>query len=265
MTGILSGHERADAVVETMGAAAILRDPTRLPQATLSVFDSDNPDLYAVPVAAGGRGSAWFVQAPSGEAVLRTYRRGGMAARISDDRYVWLGARRTRGFHEFRLLQTLRARGLPVPAPIATAYWRAGSTYRAALLIERIAGARSLGDALNDAQGGSVETIAWDAIGSCIADFHRVGAFHADLNVDNVLMNDQGQIWLIDFDRGALRKPARGWQQANLARLRRSLRKRMGEALDREPLASGWKRLLAGYDRTLRQRMNDASDPTGGR
>ncbi len=264
MTGIQSGHERADAVLETLGTAAILRDPTRLPQATLSVFDPDNPELHAVTVTAGGRGSAWFVYLPSGESVLRKYRRGGMAARISDDRYVWLGAPRTRGFHEFRLLQTLRARGLPVPAPIAAAYWRNGSTYRAALLIERITGARSLGDALDAAQGDSANEIAWDAIGDCIARFHRAGAFHADLNVDNVLMDAQGQIWLIDFDRGAMRKLALGWQRANVVRLQRSLRKRVGVALGSEPLASGWKRLLAGYESAMWQPKNGAIDARDG-
>lgn len=260
MAGIQSGHECADAVVVTLGSAAILRDPTRLPQATLSVFDPDNKDTAAKPVTSGGRGSAWFVRAPFGDSVLRRYRRGGMAARISDDRYVWLGARRTRGFNEFRLLQSLRARGLPVPAPIAAAYWRDGRSYRAALLIERIAGAQSLGDLLDARSSDQSERIAWDAIGSCIARFHRAGAFHADLNVDNVLMDAQGQVWLIDFDRGALRKQARGWQRANLMRLRRSLRKRVGNDLDTGPVGSGWMRLLAGYESTMTRPISQAFD-----
>lgn len=225
------------------GDAAILFDCARLPQATASLLDPGTPELQARPVSVGGRGAAWFVQTDAGPAVLRHFRRGGLAARASRDRYLWLGAEQTRGFHEFRLLRALRARDLPVPAPLAAAYWRSGPSYRAALLVERIAGARSLGDRLD-----AGETPPWAAIGRMLARFHRAGAFHADLNVDNVLMDGQDRIWLIDFDRGALRKPARGWQRANLARLQRSLRKRVRNAAACVPIDAGWRELLSAYD-----------------
>ena len=41
----------------------------------------------------------------------------------------------------------------------------------------------------------------------------------------NLMLDQHGMVWLLDFDRGALRAPARDWQQDNLARLQRSLRK----------------------------------------
>jgi len=226
------------------GDAVILSDRTRLPQARLALLDPHAPELQARAVSVGGRGAAWFVQTDAGPAVLRHYRRGGLAARVSRER---LGAERSRGFHEFRLLSALRERDLPVPAPLVAAYWRAGLTYRAALLIERIAGARSLGDLLD-----AGETPPWASIGETIARFHRAGAFHADLNVDNVLMDAQDKVWLIDFDRGALRKPARRWQRANLARLQRSLRKRVGAAAGRAPTGDGWRELLSAYDTSMK-------------
>ena len=237
-----SGPDTLRKLDTTAGDAAILFDRARLPQATGLLLDPRTPDLQASAVAAGGRGAAWFVHTTAGPAVLRHYRRGGLAAHASRDRYLWLGAEQSRGFHEFRLLRALRERDLPVPAPLAAAYWRAGLTYRAALLVERVAGARSLGDLLdaNDAP-------PWASIGETIARFHRAGAFHADLNVDNVLMDAQDTVWLIDFDRGALRAPVRGWQQANLARLRRSLRKRVGAAAETAPLSDGWRELLSAY------------------
>jgi 3-deoxy-D-manno-octulosonic acid kinase len=231
----------------TAGDAVILIDRVRLPQATLALLDPHAPELQARAVSVGGRGAAWFVRTGAGPAVLRHYRRGGLAARVSRERYLWLGAERSRGFHEFRLLCALRDRDLPVPAPLVAAYWRAGLTYRAALLIERIAGARSLGDLLD-----AGETPPWASIGETIARFHRVGAFHADLNVDNVLMDAQDKVWLIDFDRGALRKPARRWQRANLARLQRSLRKRVGAAAGRAPISDGWRDLLSAYDTSMK-------------
>jgi len=80
-----------------------------------------------------------------------------------------------------------------------------------------------------------------------LARFHREGACHADLNVDNVLMDAQGKLWLIDFDRGTLRTPARGWQLSNLARLRRSLRKRLGARADGAEIVAGWNDMLIAY------------------
>jgi 3-deoxy-D-manno-octulosonic acid kinase len=222
--------------------AAILFDRVRLPQAMASLLDPLTPGLQAQPVAVGGRGAAWFVHTDAGPAVLRHYRRGGLAARVSQERYLWVSAERSRGFHEFRLLRRLRELDLPVPAPLVAGYWRSGRTYRAALLVERIVGARSLGELLD-----SGLPPAWAAIGGAIARFHRAGAFHADLNVDNVLMDPHGTIWLIDFDRGALRKPARRWQQGNLERLQRSLRKRLGVVAGHAPISDGWRTLLSAY------------------
>jgi len=230
---------------DAAGVGALLFDPVLLPQADAPLFDPAG----AEPVAVGGRGAAWFVRTDAGDAVLRHYRRGGMVARFNRDTYLWNGAERTRSFREFRLLRALRGRGLPVPAPLAAAYWRNGRGYRAALLVSRIAGAESMG-ALLDRDAAP----PWGAVGATLARFHRAGACHADLNVDNVLMDAHGKPWLIDFDRGTLRPPARGWQQANLARLRRSLRKRIGARADAAEIVAGWNEMLAAYHDALQER-----------
>ena len=98
---------------------AILFDGTRLPQARAEWFEPGYWGPRAQPVHAGGRGGAWFVDAPFGPAVLRLYLRGGMAARLSRDRYLWQGEARVRSFAEFRLTQKLHGLGLPVAQPIA--------------------------------------------------------------------------------------------------------------------------------------------------
>ena len=216
----------------------MLFDGALLPQCDASLFDP----VGAEPVVVGGRGAAWFVLTPAGDAVLRHYRRGGVVAHFSHRTYLWSGAERTRSFREFRLLRTLREHGLPVPTPLAAAYWRHGTSYRAALLMLRLAATQSMGALLDRG-----EVPAWAAIGSTIARFHRAGACHADLNVDNVLMDANGTCWLIDFDRGTLRTPARGWQGANIARLQRSLRKRLGARADSALIVAGWNAMLSAY------------------
>ena len=96
---------------EGSGYGAILFDRKHLRQADPDWFDPDKWGERARPVDSGGRGSAWFIEAPSSQCVLRHYRRGGFAARFSQDRYLWHGPDRTRSFAEFRLTRALLARG----------------------------------------------------------------------------------------------------------------------------------------------------------
>ena len=175
--------------------------------------------------------------------MLRHYRRGGAAARLSRDRYLWLGADRVRSVEEFRLLSRLHRQGLPVPAPLLAGWWRHGATYRAAILLQRIDGARPFAAWL----GGDVDGAPWEAAGATIADFHRHGVDHADLNANNLLVDGDGRVWLIDFDRGRLRPTAGGWRRANLQRLQRSIAKLSpGDGWRRS-----WSRLQRAYDTAL--------------
>jgi 3-deoxy-D-manno-octulosonic acid kinase len=168
----------------------------------------------------GGRGGVAFVETPAGACVLRHYHRGGMAARVSADSYLWTGAKRTRSFREFRLLDHLAAAGLPVPAPVAARYVRSGMSYRADLIVRRIPSVETLAERL---ARGALDAPLGERVGATLARFHAAGACHADLNAHNILLDARNHVALIDFDRGSLRTPALAWQQANLARLRRSL------------------------------------------
>jgi 3-deoxy-D-manno-octulosonic acid kinase len=228
-------------VRDARGHGAIVFDAARLRQAGADLLDPAWWGAAAEPVAAGGRGAAWFVRGPFGDAVLRRYRRGGFAARFSGDRYGWFGESRVRSVVEFRLLARLHALGLPVPAPLLAGWWRRGLAYRAAILVERIDGARPLAAWL----GGDVDAAPWDAVGATIAAFHHRGVDHADLNANNVLIDRDGRPWLIDFDRGRVRATAGRWRRRNLARLQRSLAKLAGGD---DRWRRGWARLQFAYD-----------------
>jgi 3-deoxy-D-manno-octulosonic acid kinase len=210
-----------EAAQKTTRSGAILCDAAIVAQVEADWFDPDHWRGHGGAQAPnGGRGAAWLVQTPAGAAVLRHYRRGGALARLAGDRYWWNGAERSRPFAEFRLLQWLRAQTLPVPRPLAARYQRDGLFYRADLLTGLIPAAETLAQRL---AGGTLDAACMAAVGTTIARFHAAGAWHADLNAHNVLLNASG-VHLIDFDRGRRRAPG-AWTAQNLARLRRSLRK----------------------------------------
>ena len=173
--------------------------------------------------------------------VLRHYRRGGLMAKLSQDRYLWSGAARSRSFAEWRLLAELRRRGLPVPAPIAARYVRDTFTYRADLITELLPATQTLADVIT---GQDLAEMAWRAVGRTIAAFHREGVHHADLNANNILLaRSRDRVYLLDFDRGRIE--ARGaWEQAVLARLRRSLEKIKGQRADVRFGEQQWQWLL---------------------
>ncbi len=225
------------------GYGAILFDRQRLRQADPAMFSPVQWADKARPVGEGGRGGAWFVDAPFGHCVLRHYLRGGVAAKLSRDRYVWRSSDRTRSFAEFRLMRELIAQKLPVPRPLAAFYMRDGLSYRAAILMERLEDVRSLADRALVAGRGA----PWEEAGRLIARFHRAGLDHADLNAHNILFDANGRGWLIDFDRGVLRIPATRWRERNLKRLLRSLLKLRGER-SREDVEKDYARLRRAYD-----------------
>src|SRR5256885_5918874 len=135
------------------------------------------------------------------EYVLRHYRRGGLIARVSGDRYVWQGEQSTRPFEEWQLTYRLHRAGLPVPAPLAARYRHHGFTYTGDIITERVAVVGSLSECLRT---GALSVLTWIAIGRCIRRFHDLGVCHADLNAHNVLLSEEA-VYLIDFDRCELR------------------------------------------------------------
>lgn len=190
-----------------------------------------------------GRGNSLFIQPEPDshqEWVIRHYLRGGLIAKLSRNQYLWTGRERTRAFAEMRLNAHLFELGLPVPRPIAAWVSRHGFTYEAALITQRIPGARALADCLNDQQiSKNTLRILLTSVGRMIRRFHDHHLDHVDLNARNILIDPQHRPWLIDLDRCRLRQPGM-WQNANLDRIERSLHK-FNPSVSATPILQGYR------------------------
>jgi 3-deoxy-D-manno-octulosonic acid kinase len=221
----------------------ILINPA-FPDVTEAWFDPEYWGEQARPVDAGGRGGARFVDAGGKSLVLRQYRRGGLVSKVSERHYLFTGHKQVRSVAEFELLKDLYDLDLPVPQPVAAWYERKGPFYQAAIIVERIPGAVTLGSIWR-----VLPEETWAEIGRIIRRFHDAGVFHADLNCFNILLVGKA-IYLIDFDRGKLQRSGgmtNRSKHANLQRLRRSLSKSVCSSEDHAFLEKGWLALNSAY------------------
>ncbi|WP_038149239.1 3-deoxy-D-manno-octulosonic acid kinase [Tolumonas lignilytica] len=219
-------------------------DPSLAPDFTPDYFSVDYwQHRHAITGQSHGRGITWFIQHQTAHWVLRHYWRGGLIGRYVQDQFCFTRLNLTRSFAEFNLLHKLVEDELPVPRPVAARVVRQGLFYKADILIERIPGAEDLVQLL---KRDALPRDTWQQIGQVLAQFHQAGVYHSDLNAHNILRDTSGKIWVIDFDKGNIRRPGR-WQAKNLARLYRSLQKE--SAL--HPLfhwqSDDWQNLLVAY------------------
>ena len=187
----------------------------------IEVFFAENLSVNSTNNLA--RGTAHTVKHEGHVFILKHYHRGGLVASISKDRYLWSGINSTRAVREFELLKKLRDEDLPVPEPVAARVSRNGFLfYQCDLVTMQIQNTRTLSDILSEQHLSPAD---WKALGLCIRNFHDKHVYHADLNASNILLDADRNIYLIDFDKGEIRKGGVVWKQEVLARLRRSLYK----------------------------------------
>lgn len=171
--------------------------------------------------SAQGRGTTWFLQLTKLQGALRHYRRGGLFGKIVADHYIFTGWEKSRSVAEFHLLHTLRTAGVNVPQPIAARVRKCIFTYQADLLSEKIPDAQDLVSILQQRELTDGE---YRAIALQVKAMHQAQVNHTDLNIHNILLDGQGKVWLIDFDKCYVQAGS-SWKANNLARLLRSFNK----------------------------------------
>lgn len=232
----------APARVSSPDGQTIWFDPAQVAEAAPSLFTPPGSEGAALATGSG-RGQAHRVALDHGEGVLRHYRRGGLMARLSPDRYLGRSPLSSRAMNEFTLLRRLRAWDLPVPAPVAARQVRGLVGHTADIVVAMIAQTRNVAQALSE---GPLAATDWTSLGRAIRRLHDRQVFHSDLNCHNLLLDAQGHAWIVDFDKCGVRA-GEAWKQENLERLRRSLRKEQGR---RNPFywdEARWDDLLKGY------------------
>ncbi|QBG36165.1 3-deoxy-D-manno-octulosonic acid kinase [Litorilituus sediminis] len=201
--------------------------------------------------SAQGRGTTWFIRyvAPQAQGVehnwvLRHYYRGGLIGKLIKDSYLFTGIENTRAAKEYALLEHMQTLNLPAPKPVACRVTRTGLFYQADLLSTRIENAQDLVAILSKQ---TLNEALWQQIGATIKRFHDNGIYHHDLNAHNILLNDKARVFIIDFDRGEQRPVQATWQQANMARLKRSFEKELNQLEQFHYNEQNWQQLLHGY------------------
>lgn len=223
----------------------IWRAPDLLPNIDVNGFDGQwwkhNGNLTGESV---GRGTTYFFRHQQHEFVLRHYLRGGLIGKLLTDQYLYTGLENTRAWQEKDLLSRMINMGLPVPTPAAARVEKVGLFYRADLITVKIPDARDLHHMLLESE---LSDDVWHNIGATIACFHKQQVYHHDLNIHNIMLDDAGKVWLIDFDKCAIRA-GDYWKQQNIERLRRSLEKETSKYNNYQFTQQNWQKLLKGYE-----------------
>ena len=163
--------------------------------------DSDSSAVSAL----GGRTAVTPAQLDGiGPVVIKHYWRGGLLRYFIKRRYLKLG--KTRAQREFELLAAVAEFGVNVPQPIAFAY-RGHLFYRAWLITREIRQPLSLADlSLQDEDTiGRVMASVINQVSSLIQN----QILHVDLHPGNIVLDNAGKVYLLDFDKGKLYQGSR--------------------------------------------------------
>lgn len=176
-----------------------------------------------------GRGTTWCIDAPGGTWAVRHCRRGGALAGLLVDRYVPFGE--ARPFRELHATVRARARSVAMPRVVAAVVHRRGPIYRGDVATELIPDALDLAGVVfgPERREPPARLAAWRAAGRLMREAAGAGIFHADMNLKNIVIAGppmSPRAWLVDFDRGRVRRRPSGRDLVRMAnRLRRSRRK----------------------------------------
>ena len=153
-----------------------------------------------------------------GTGLIREYRRGGFVRHFMTKSYLFDNRPR----HEIGVHCAAYRSGVAVPMPLG-AYWeRRGPIYRGAIAVARLEAVNLLNYLSNDTKK---KEDALRRCGAALRQMHDAGFVHADLQIRNILMADDGP-YIVDLDKARqCTRVSPSTREINLVRLRRSFEK----------------------------------------
>jgi len=154
----------------------------------------------SVNSALGGRTSITVTQLQGiGSVVIKYYRRGGAIRYLIKKRYLKCGE--TRCQIEYELLQQVRSLGINAPEPVAFAY-RGRLFYQCWLVTREIQEHQTLAQLSRSNEEQA--RMAIKGVIKQVSILIKNKILHADLHPGNVIVDNQKQVYLLDFDKGGV-------------------------------------------------------------
>ncbi len=228
----------------------IIYDDTVIDEADENLFESEY--WHTQPqseIISKGRGEILLINIQGQCSVLKHYYRGGLIANVLLDKYLWTGLDSSRSFAEYKILRTMYKLDLPVPRPIAARVRRQGLFYQADLITSQIIDVSSMADLLSKQRLTSQH---WLDIGDCIGQFHQLGFYHDDLNIENIMIENEGNVFLLDFDKGVQSQTDNNHSTSSFDRMKRSVMKWCSVNHQSFP-EKDWAELMVGHSSRMSQ------------
>ena len=154
----------------------------------------------SVNSALGGRTSITVTRLQGiGSVVIKYYRRGGAIRYLIKKRYLKCG--KTRCQIEYELLQKVGSLGINAPEPVAFAY-RGRLFYQCWLVTREIQDHQTLAQLSRSNEEQA--RMAMKAVIKQVSMLIKNNILHADLHPGNVIVDNQKQVYLLDFDKGGV-------------------------------------------------------------
>ena len=131
-----------------------------------------------------------------GTLVVKSYLRGGMIAPLLKDRYVGMGACRAR--REFEILLRAARAGVNVPEPMVYLQ-RKRWIYQCWLLTRFIPNKGTL-SRISQSEPASIPPLM-EAVATQVKILVARGIHHVDLHPGNIILGEDGQVYILDFDK----------------------------------------------------------------
>jgi 3-deoxy-D-manno-octulosonic acid kinase len=150
--------------------------------------------------ALGGRTSVTVVPIEGiGSVVIKYYRRGGIIRHLIKQRYLKCG--KTRCQMEYEQLQKVRSLGINAPEPVAFAY-RGRLFYQCWLVTREIKDHQTLAQISRSNQEQA--RMVMQEVVKQVSILIKNKILHVDLHPGNVIVDNQNQVYLLDFDKAGI-------------------------------------------------------------